>query len=86
MLQFTDAQPQQSDEKLWLINLGGCDPREFRRVTSLCIGGCAECQWWLNSAVKLTLPSTGRTTYRPGLDVDDCIAIDQVYRRYVQLA
>ena len=28
-LQFTDAQPQQSDEKLWLINLGGYDPREF---------------------------------------------------------
>ena len=28
-IQFSDAQPQAEDEKLWLINLGGYDTREF---------------------------------------------------------
>ena len=28
-IQFSDAQPQVTDAKLWLINLGGYDAREF---------------------------------------------------------
>ena len=28
-IQFSDAQPKVADEKLWLINLGGYDAREF---------------------------------------------------------
>src|SRR5690606_33257476 len=28
-LQVAEAQPEQSDEDVWLINVGGYDPREF---------------------------------------------------------
>jgi len=84
-LQFTDAQPQQSDEKLWLINLGGYDPREFgelhRYVLVVAQNAMVAKQ---RGKAYFARHSQKQHTDRV-LDVDDCIAIDQVYGRYVQL-
>ena len=84
-LQFTDAQPQQSDEKLWLINLGGYDPREFgelhRYVLVLAQNAMvAKQRGKAYFARHWQKQHTDRV-----LEVDDCIAIDQVHGRYVQL-
>ena len=85
MLQFTDVQPQQSDEKLWLINLGGYDPREFgelhRYVLVLAQNAMvAKQRGKAYFARHWQKQHTDRV-----LEVDDCIAIDQVHGRYVQL-
>ena len=84
-IQFTDAQPNQAEEKLWLINLGGYDAREFGELHRYVLvvaqnaivakqrGKAYFAQHWQKQ-------HTDRV-----LDVDDCIAIDHVYGRYIQL-
>lgn len=85
VLQFTDSQPQQSDEKLWLINLGGYDPREFGELHRYVL---------VVAHNAMVAKQRGKTYFARHwqkqhtdrvLDVDDCIVIDQVYGRYVQL-
>lgn len=84
-VQFADAQPNQAEEKLWLINLGGYDAREFGELHRYVLvvaqnamvakqrGKAYFAQHWQKQ-------HTDRV-----LDVDDCIAIDHVYGRYIQL-
>ena len=84
-IHFTDAQPNSSDAKLWLINLGGYDAHEFGELHRYVLvvahdsveakmkGKQQFAQYWQK-------PHTDRV-----LDVDDCIAIDHVHGRYVQL-
>ena len=84
-IQFSDAQPQAEDEKLWLINLGGYDIREFgelHRYVLVVAPHTAEAKQLGKQYFdqKWQKQHTDRV-----LDVDDCIAIDCVYGRYVVL-
>ena len=84
-IHFTNTQPNQSDLKLWLINLGGYDAHEFGELHRYVLvvaqnaivakekGKAHFAQHWQKQ-------HTDRV-----LDVDDCIAIDHVHGRYVQL-
>lgn len=84
-IQFTDAAPNQADQKLYLLNLGGYDAGEFGELHRYVLvvaqnamvakqrGKAYFAQHWQKQ-------HTDRV-----LDVDDCIAIDQVHGRYVQL-
>ena len=84
-IQFSNAQPNSSEQKLFLINLGGYDAREFGELHRYILvvaqnamvakqrGKAYFAQHWQKQ-------HTDRV-----LDVDDCIAIDQVHGRYVQL-
>ena len=84
-LKFTDAQPNQAENRLYLINLGGYDPREFGELHRYVLvvaqnpmvakqrGKAYFAQHWQKQ-------HTDRV-----LEVDDYIAIDQVHGRYVQL-
>ncbi len=84
-INFTDAQPNQTDVKLWLINLGGYDVNEFgelhRYVLVVALDSVqAKEKGKQQLAEHWQKPHTDRV-----LDVDDCIAIDHVYGRFVQL-
>ena len=84
-IQSTDAAPNQADQKLYLLNLGGYDAGEFGELHRYVLvvaqnamvakqrGKAYFAQHWQKQ-------HTDRV-----LDVDDCIAIDQVHGRYVQL-
>ena len=84
-IQFADTQPNLHDEKLWLINLGGYDAREFGELHRYVLvlaqnamvakqhGKAHFAQHWQKQHTDHVL------------DVDDCIAIDHVYGRYIQL-
>lgn len=84
-IQFTNAQPKASEPKLWLINLGGYDTNEFgelHRYVLVVAQDSAEAkqkgkQYFASHWQK---QHTDRV-----LDVDDCIAIDHVHGRYVEL-
>ncbi len=84
-IQFTDAAPNQADQKLYLLNLGGYDASEFgelhRYVLVLAQNAMvAKQRGKAHFAQHWQKQHTDRV-----LDVDDCIAIDQVHGRYVQL-
>lgn len=84
-IQFTDAAPNPADQKLYLLNLGGYDACEFgelhryvlvvaqNAMVAKQLGKVHFAQHWQKQ-------HTDRV-----LDVDDCITIDQVHGRYVQL-
>ncbi len=84
-LQFTDAQPQQSDEKLWLINLGGYDPREFGELHRYVLVVAQNAMVAKQRGKAYFARHWQKQHTDRVLDVDDCIAIDQVYGHYVQL-
>jgi len=84
-LQFTDAQPQQSDEKLWLINLGGYDPRELGELHRYVLVVAQNAMVAKQRGKAYFARHWQKQHTDRVLDVDDCIAIDQVYGRYVQL-
>ena len=84
-LQFTNAAPNPADEKLWLINLGGYDPHEFGELHRYVLivaqnAMVAKQRGKAYFARHWQKQHTDRV-----LDVDGCLAIDQVYGRYVQL-
>lgn len=84
-IHFTDAQPNVSDQKLWLINLGGYDANEFGELHRYILIVAqdaieAKAKGKQHFAGHWQKPHTDRV-----LEVDDCLAIDQVYGRYVQL-
>ena len=84
-LQFTDAQLHQSDEKLWLINLGGYDPREFGELHRYVLVVAQNAMVAKQRGKAYFARHWQKQHTDRVLDVDDCIAIDQVYGRYVQL-
>lgn len=84
-IQFTDAAPNAQDEKLWLINLGGYDARDFGELHRYVL---------VTGQNAMVAKQRGKTYFDAHwqkqhtdrvLDVDDCIVIDHVYGRYVQL-
>lgn len=84
-IQFTDAAPKQSDDKLYLINLGGYSPREFGELHRYVL---------VVAQNAIVAKQRGKNYFEQNwqkqhtdrvLDVDDCLAIDQVHGRYVQL-
>lgn len=84
-LMFTDAQPQQLDQKLFLINLGGYDANEFGELHRYVLvvaqnAMVAKQKGHAYFAKHWQKQHTDRV-----LEVDDCIAIDQVHGRYVEL-
>ena len=84
-IHFADAQPGPADEKLWLINLGGYDAREFGELHRYVLVAAktaaeAKLQGKLHFASAWQKQHTDRV-----LDVDDCIAIDYVHGRYIHL-
>lgn len=84
-IQFTDAEPNQADQKLYLLNLGGYDAREFGELHRYVLvvaqnAMVAKQRGKAHFAQHWQKQHTDRV-----LDVDDCIAIDQVHGRYVQL-
>lgn len=84
-IQFTDAAPNQADQKLYLLNLGGYDAREFGELHRYVLvvaqnAMVAKQRGKRHFDQKWQKQHTDRV-----LDVDDCIAIDQVHGRYVQL-
>jgi hypothetical protein len=84
-LQFGNAAPKQTDEKLWLINLGGYDAREFGELHRYVLVVAQNARLARQHGKTRLLghwqkPHTDRV-----LEVDDCIVIDQVHGRYVQL-
>ncbi|QIO06820.1 DUF1543 domain-containing protein [Acinetobacter shaoyimingii] len=84
-VQFTHAQPRPNDQKLYLMNLGGYEATEFgeQHRYVLVIAESAElakqrgkvhfAQHWQKQHVDRVV------------DVDDCIEIDQVQGRYIEL-
>ncbi len=84
-IQWSNAQPNASEQKLWLINLGGYDAHEFGELHRYVLvvaqnAKAAKEKGKANFAQHWQKQHTDRV-----LDVDDCIAIDHVYGRYVQL-
>lgn len=84
-LQFVDAAPNQSDQKLFLINLGGYDAREFGELHRYVL---------VVAQNEIVAKQRGKDYFSTNwqkqhtdrvLDVDDCISIDQIHGRYVQL-
>lgn len=84
-LQFSNAAPNQAHEKLWLINLGGYDAREFGELHRYVLV-VAQNNMVAKQRGKAYFAAHWQKQHTDGvLDVDDCIAIDQVHGRYVQL-
>ena len=84
-IQFTDAQPRPEEQKLWLINLGGYDKNEFGELHKYILVIATNA----NDAKQKGKAYFGQHWYKQHtdrvLDVDDCIAIDHVHGRYIQL-
>lgn len=84
-LQFVDAAPNQSDQKLFLINLGGYDAREFGELHRYVLV-VAQNEMVAKQRGKAYFATHWQKQHTDRvLEVDDCIAIDQVYGRYVEL-
>ncbi|MFH7765832.1 DUF1543 domain-containing protein [Acinetobacter sp. BSP-28] len=84
-IQFNDAAPNSSSEHLFLINLGGYDAQEFGELHRYVLvvaqnAMLAKKQGKAYFAQHWQKQHTDRV-----LDVDDCIAIDHIHGRYVQL-
>ena len=84
-IQLTDKPPIVQQQKLWLINLGGYDAQQFgelhRYIFVVAPNAAAAKQYGKQQmASNWSKQHTDRV-----LDVDDCIAIDQVNGCYVQL-
>ena len=84
-LQFTDAMPNQNNEKLFLINLGGYDANEFGELHRYVL---------VVAQNEIVAKHRGKSYFAKNwqkqhtdrvLDVDDCIAIDHVHGRYIEL-
>lgn len=84
-IHFTFAQPNPSEQKLWLINLGGYDVREFGELHRYVL---------VVAQNKIIAKQRGKQYFAQKwqkqhidhvMDIDDCIAIDQIHGRYIQL-
>ncbi|KXZ72934.1 DUF1543 domain-containing protein [Acinetobacter venetianus] len=84
-IHFSDAAPSVSDEKLYLINLGGYVPNIFGELHSYHLVVATDSV----SAKQLGKQYIEQHWHKPHtdhvVDVDDCIAIDHVAGRYIQL-
>lgn len=84
-IQFADTQPNLHDEKLWLINLGGYDAREFGELHRYILvvaqsSDLAKQRGKAYFAMHWQKQHTDRV-----LEVDDCLPIDCIGGRYIRL-
>ena len=84
-IQFTDAHPNRVDQKLYLINLGGYDAHEFGELHRYILVIAQNSVEAKEKGKQYFAQHWQKQHTDRVLDVDDCIAIDQVYGRYVQL-
>lgn len=84
-IQWSNTQPNASEQKLWLINLGGYDAREFGELHRYVLV-VAQDSATAKEKGKAYFASHWQKQHTDRvLDIDDCIAIDHVYGRYVLL-
>lgn len=84
-LKFTDAAPNAADEKLWLINLGGYDRQEFGELHRYVLVVAADAKQAKQRGKVYFAKHWQKAHTDRVIDIDDCIAIDCVHGRYVQL-
>ncbi|WP_297424110.1 DUF1543 domain-containing protein [uncultured Acinetobacter sp.] len=84
-IQFTDAAPKQSDAKLYLINLGGYSAQEFGELHRYILVVAQNAMVAKQRGKQYFAQHWQKQHTDRVLDVDDCLAIDHVYGRYVQL-
>ena len=84
-IQFSNAQPNSSEQKLFLINLGGYDAREFGELHRYILVVAQNAMLAKQSGKAYFAQHWQKQHTDRVLEVDDCIAIDQVHGRYVQL-
>ena len=84
-IQFSDAQPKVADEKLWLINLGGYDAREFGELHRYVLVVAPHAVEAKQKGKQYFDEKWQKQHTDRVLDVDGCIAIDCVHDRYVAL-
>lgn len=84
-IHFTNAAPNQADQKLWLINLGGYDVREFGELHRYVLVIAQNAMVAKEKGKQYFARHWQKLHTDRVLEVDDCIAIDHVYGRYVQL-
>ena len=84
-IQFSNAQPNSSEQKLFLINLGGYDAREFGELHRYILVVAQNAMLAKQRGKAYFAQHWQKQHTDRVLDVDDCIAIDQVHGRYVQL-
>jgi len=84
-IQFSDAAPSASDLKLYLINLGGYTPNAFGELHRYHLVVAPNAV----SAKQLGKQFIDQEWYKPHtdrvVDIDDCIPIDHIAGRYIQL-
>lgn len=84
-LQFSHAAPAQDQQKLYLINLGGYDPREFGELHRYVLV-VAQNELVAKARGKQYFSQQWRQPHVDRvLEVDDCIAIDVVDGHFVHL-
>ena len=84
-IQFTDAAPKPSDDKLYLINLGGYSQEEFGELHRYKLVVAQNAMQAKQRGKNYFAQHWQKQHTDRVLDVDDCIAIDHVHGRYVQL-
>jgi len=84
-IQFSDAAPSASDKKLYLINLGGYTPKAFGELHSYHLVVATDAA----TAKQLGKQFIEQEWHKPHtdrvVDIDDCIPIDHIAGRYIQL-
>ncbi len=84
-VQFSDAAPNQENQKLFLINLGGYDSREFGELHRYVLVVAQNAMVAKQKGKAYFAQHWQKQHTDRVLDVDDCIAIDHVHGRYIEL-
>lgn len=84
-IRFSDAQPNLSDAKLWLINLGGYDAHEFGELHRYVLVVARDGIEAKNKGKQYFASHWQKQHTDRVLDIDDCLAIGHVHGRYVEL-
>ena len=84
-IQFTNAQPHPDDQKLYLINLGGYESAEFGEQHRYVLVIAQNSKLAKERGKQHFAQNWQKQHVDRVVDVDDCIEIDQVQGRYVEL-
>lgn len=84
-IHFSHAQPNQVEQKLWLINLGGYDAREFGELHRYVLVVAQNAMVAKQKGKAYFAQHWQKQHTDRVLDVDDCLAIDCVEGHYIQL-
>ena len=84
-IQFSDAAPNSSSEHLFLINLGGYDAQEFGELHRYVLVVAQNAMLAKQRGKAYFAKHWQKQHTDRILDVDDCIVIDHIHGRYVEL-